>query len=398
MLGWVLLLNLVLLVFTLLLMMPMVVVSVECMMAFCKRSEDEKYIRSVDRPRIGVLVPAHNEEAVIANAISSILNQLVDGDQLLVVADNCTDNTVAIASNSNVHVIERVDERYTGKGYALDAGIREFEKDPPEVIIVIDADCEMTEGTIENLAKKAVYLQRPAQAVYLIRSKGKPFSSYEIFGQFAWVVKNWVRPLGLNCLGLPCMLTGSGMAFPWLVARDADFACGHIAEDLKLGLDMILDRKPPVFCLDAVVTSYFPAENYEQEYQRRRWEHGYLDIGFRYVPRLWFHGIRHLMFQCLAISFDLMVPPLALLFLLLLLGLSVTGAGFMFDNSLPFFMLSGMSIVFLLVLLLVRNKFASDVISVGQLLRFPLYVCMKLPLYWGFLVDRETRWRDADKK
>jgi len=392
------LLNLILLVVTLLLMMPMVVVSVECMMACCKRAEDKKYIRSVDRPRIGVLIPAHNEEAVIANAISCILKQLVDGDQLLVVADNCTDNTVGIASNSNAHVIERVDERYTGKGYALDAGIREFEKDPPEVIIVIDADCEMTEGTIDNLAKKALYLQRPTQAVYLIRSRGKPSSNYEIFGQFAWIVKNWVRPLGLNCLGLPCMLTGSGMAFPWPVIRDADLACGHIAEDLKLGLDLILDRKPPVLCLDAVVTSYFPAENYEQEYQRRRWEHGYLDLGFRYVPRLWFHGIRHLMFQLIAVSFDLMVPPLALLCLLLLLGLTITGAGFMFGYSFPFFILSGMGIVFFLVLLLVRNKFAHDVISISQLLRFPLYVFMKLPLYWDFLVDRETKWRDAHRK
>lgn len=379
-------------------MVPMVVVSLECMVAYWKRSEDKKYISLIERPRIGVLIPAHNEEAVIANAISCVLNQLVDGDQLLVVADNCTDNTVGIASSSNVHVIERFDERYTGKGYALDAGVREFEKDPPEVLIVIDADCKMTEGSIESLAKKAMCLQRPTQAVYLIRSEAKSPSNYEIFGQFAWIVKNLVRPMGLNRLGLPCMLTGSGMAFPWPVIRDADLACGHIAEDLKLGLDMILDRKPPVLCLDAVVTSFFPAENYEQEYQRRRWEHGYLDIGFRYVPRLWFHGIRYFRYQLIAISFDLMVPPLALLCLLLLLGLAITGTGFVFGCKLPFFLLSSASVTFFLALILVRHKFAKEVISISQLLKFPLYVFMKLPLYWGFLFDRETEWRDAHRK
>jgi len=392
------LVDLILLLVALFLILPILVVSVECMMACWKRAEDKKYISLIERPRIGVLIPAHNEEQVIASAISCVLNQLVDGDQLLVVADNCTDNTVGIASNSNVHVIERFDERYTGKGYALDAGVREFEKDPPEVLIIIDADCKMTEGSIESLAKKAMCLQRPTQAVYLIRSEAKSPSNYEIFGQFAWIVKNLVRSLGLNRLGLPCMLTGSGMAFPWPVIRDADLACGHIAEDLKLGLDMILDCKPPVLCLDAVVTSFFPAENYEQEYQRRRWEHGYLDIGFRYVPRLWFHGIRHFRFQLIAISFDLMVPPLALLCLLLLLGLAVTGTGFVFNYKLPFFLLSAASVTFFLTLMLVRHKFAKEVISISQLLKFPLYVFMKLPLYWGFLFDRETEWRDARRK
>ena len=36
--------------------------------------------------------------------------------------------------------------------------------------------------------------------------------------EFAWRVNNWVRPLGLAALGLPCQLMGTGMAFPW----DAD--------------------------------------------------------------------------------------------------------------------------------------------------------------------------------
>jgi hypothetical protein len=33
--------------------------------------------------------------------------------------------------------------------------------------------------------------------------------------QFAWVVKNQVRPAGLQRLGLTCPLMGTGMALPW---------------------------------------------------------------------------------------------------------------------------------------------------------------------------------------
>ena len=66
--------------------------------------------------------------------------------------------------------------------------------------------------------------------------------------EFAWRVKNWVRPLGLSSLGLPCQLMGTGMAFPWEVIADARLATGSLAEDLKLGLELAANGHPPVFC------------------------------------------------------------------------------------------------------------------------------------------------------
>src|SRR5689334_8695221 len=57
-------------------------------------------------PRIAVVVPAHNEAALIHRTIHSILAQLPAGARLLVVADNCTDNTadVALAAGAEVSV------------------------------------------------------------------------------------------------------------------------------------------------------------------------------------------------------------------------------------------------------------------------------------------------------
>lgn len=46
-----------------------------------------------DRLRCAVIVPAHDEEAGIAATIRNVRDQLVVGDRILVVADNCTDGT-----------------------------------------------------------------------------------------------------------------------------------------------------------------------------------------------------------------------------------------------------------------------------------------------------------------
>ena len=75
------------------------------------------------RPRVAVLVPAHNESSVITATLNSLLPQLREGDRLLVVADNCTDDTAVLVRAAGAEVAERSNEQQRGKGYALDFGI-----------------------------------------------------------------------------------------------------------------------------------------------------------------------------------------------------------------------------------------------------------------------------------
>src|SRR3712207_5583391 len=72
------------------------------------------------RPRVDVLVPAHNEASEISATIKSLLPQLTAQDRLIVIADNCDDETAVIARTLGATVIERHDRNYWGKGYALD--------------------------------------------------------------------------------------------------------------------------------------------------------------------------------------------------------------------------------------------------------------------------------------
>lgn len=69
-----------------------------------------------ERPRVAVLVPAHDEALVIRAMLASVTPQLLDGDRLLVVADNCSDDTARLARASGAEVVERHDTRLRGKG------------------------------------------------------------------------------------------------------------------------------------------------------------------------------------------------------------------------------------------------------------------------------------------
>src|SRR3984885_14058370 len=84
-----------------------------------------------ERGRITVLVPAHNESRMIAPALRSILPQLSRADRLIVVADNCSDDTAAIAAAEGAEVIERSEMGHRGKGYALAFGVRHLESNAP---------------------------------------------------------------------------------------------------------------------------------------------------------------------------------------------------------------------------------------------------------------------------
>jgi cellulose synthase/poly-beta-1,6-N-acetylglucosamine synthase-like glycosyltransferase len=222
------------------------------------------------RRRVAVLVPAHNESTGLLPTLADIHGQLHPRDRLLVVADNCADDTAAVARGAGAEVVERHDLTKMGKGYALDWGLRHLSSDPTEFVIFIDADCRLADRVIGRLLETCAQANRPVQALYLMRAPDQSRINHQV-AEFAWRVKNWVRPLGLAALGLPCQLAGTGMAFPWDVIRGADLANGWIVEDLKLGLDLALAGHAPLFCPSAVITSRFAASVKGAGIQRKRW-------------------------------------------------------------------------------------------------------------------------------
>ena len=61
----------------------------------------------VVRQPVVILVPAHNESAGIRPTLNDIVAQMQGNDRLLVVADNCTDDTAEIAAAARAEVVIR---------------------------------------------------------------------------------------------------------------------------------------------------------------------------------------------------------------------------------------------------------------------------------------------------
>lgn len=344
------------------------------------------------RPKIAVLMPAHNESAGIARPLNAIRMQLQPGDRVLVVADNCDDDTAEIARANGAEVIVRHDPERRGKGYALDFGVRHLAAQPPEVAIVIDADCLVHGYALDMLARHALAAERPVQALYLMHAPPGAGLKTRI-AEFAWAVKNWARPLGYHHLGLPCQLMGTGMAFPWPLLREAELANGHLVEDLKLGLDFAAAGYAPHFCPGARVTSVFPTNTEGVQSQRTRWEHGSLAMLLQQGgPRLR-QALRTRNGGLLALALDLCVPPLALLVMLsaALCGVGVLAwwlSGSVWPWALALLNLGLVGGAVLLAWL----RFGRKIISLPSLAFAPLYALGKLPLYLKFLVRRQSEW------
>lgn len=355
------------------------------------------------RPRVAVLVPAHNESKGIVGTLNSLLPQLGEGERLLVIADNCSDDTAQVALEGGAEVVERNDCSRRGKGYALDYGISYLSADSalknPDVVVIVDADCVVTPGAIDRIARLSAAAGRPVQATYLMKAP-KSAGATGLIAEFAWIVKNKVRPLGSHNLGLPCHLMGSGMALPWAALKSAQFVGGHIVEDLKMGLDFAHARIPALYCPDALVWSYIAVNEEGAATQRMRWEHGHLAVIFAEGPRLFFDGIRAARPDLLVLALDLCVPPLALLMLVFtaLSGLCAMNA-LIYASLVPLLVSGILVTMFAFAMGLCWWRFGREAVPVRGLIHLPLYVMQKIPLYLRFFFQRQKQWvkskRDA---
>ncbi|ADQ84984.1 glycosyltransferase family 2 protein [Methylovorus sp. MP688] len=342
---------------------------------------------------IAVLVPAHNEGENLLPTLHSLQQQLKPQDQLIVIADNCSDDTAQQAQAAGAHVLVRQNETLRGKGYALDHGVRYLESHTrPEVVIVVDADCLLKPRALEVLAQQAFETQKPVQALYRMYSPQGAGLKTRI-AEFAWEVKNYARASGYLVLGLPCQLMGTGMAFPWALIQQANLASGHIVEDLKLGLELASAGKAPLFCPEAEVTSVFPLNNEGLKTQRTRWEHGHLGMIVKEAPAMIFRGLVTLNPGLLALSLDMAVPPLALLTLLVTAIASLSITVLIFSTGLMPWVLGPVLFVLLGIgVFLAWLKYGRHILSLSNLAYAPLYALAKIPLYVKFLIKRQVNW------
>ncbi|GAA3387081.1 glycosyltransferase family 2 protein [Cryptosporangium minutisporangium] len=101
--------------------------------------------------RVTILVPAHNEADGIYVTVQGLLSQSQRPDQVIVVADNCTDDTAEIARTAGATVMESVGNRHKKAG-ALNQALARLLPDtaPDDLIMVVDADSVLDFDFLRN--------------------------------------------------------------------------------------------------------------------------------------------------------------------------------------------------------------------------------------------------------
>jgi len=370
--------------------LPMAVLSIQCLLGLLPSRR--RCPANGPVPSLVVLVPAHNEGPVIKTTLESLSQALPENGRILVIADNCTDDTASIARQHGATAIERHDTVNRGKGFALAAGLKSLEADPPQVVIIVDADCTVSPGALSDLARTTQTTGHPVQGVYLLHPPDKR-DTKAVVSSFAFMVKNQARPRGMDLLNLPVPLTGSGMAFPYDLLKDVDLATGNIVEDLALGLELTERGKGPVLCDAARITGALPAGQDAAVTQRTRWEHGYLSTLLTRAPGLMVMGVIKMRPSLIACAVDLAVPPVSLLILTSIPALILTTViGWWVNGLLPSGLLVGSLGLTTCTLLLSWARFSRKTLPIGAAVAIPGYILWKLPIYARFLVRREKDW------
>ncbi|MFW5830484.1 MAG: glycosyltransferase family 2 protein [Planctomycetota bacterium] len=225
--------------------------------------------------RLLLLMPAHNESTGIAATIRCIREVLAAdacNARVVVIADNCDDDTARQASEAGAEVRERHDPTHRGKGYALAWGMQQLADDASwQSVVVVDADIRPQPGCFAMLAAELAAGAPVVQSFSRLFLEPAPRSQLLTL---AYALINCARPMGRHALG--------GLALA---------AAGYRVKPVPEAM---------ILCFVETVSSAAP--------QRRRWEAGRFQAIRRCLPRL----LRQPRWSAWEAALDLLVLPLAL--------------------------------------------------------------------------------------
>ena len=382
-------------ILTVIVLIPILTFALQCFLSFLPGAKN--LIERDKLPRLAVLIPSHNEEDIVSGILQDVKSQAKENDRVIVIADNCSDGTADVARSLGAEVFERTDLTERGKAYALRFALEKLEEDPPEVVIVVDADCRISSDALAHLSGKAAKLDRPVQGSYIFGEQRDGAASNNASSFTLWF-KNHIRPLGSLRAGMPCQLTGSGMAFPWHVIRKVNVANESLAEDTTLGLELAYAGHPPTFCPEARIDGHVPKEWGTLVQQRRRWEQGYLESIFSNAPKMALRSITQFRPGLLWAAFDLCIPPLALLGIgwgiMTIVALLV---GWISGSWLSATLLAVGAILMALSLVLGWLIHCRDKVPAKAILAMPWFLVRKVAIYASLLVKREKVWLRTER-
>jgi len=227
---------------------------------------------------LAVVIPAHDESATILRCIESLqsCDALGNGRKvtIVVVADNCADNTAELARRAGAITIVRVDGARQGKGFALQDA---FEKLLPagfDAFVIVDADSVVDRNFLREVAGMLDAGADAVQTRYLTLDSDASLPSR--LSRIALMAFNVLRPRSRDRLGLSAGLLGNGFALPRKTLLTVPYSASSIVEDLEYHLRLVSAGKRVVFADRTTVWADMPTGTRALATQRTRWEGGRL--------------------------------------------------------------------------------------------------------------------------
>jgi cellulose synthase/poly-beta-1,6-N-acetylglucosamine synthase-like glycosyltransferase len=237
-------------------------------------------------PRLLFLVPAHNEELLIAGCARSLLDMTYPplSRRIVVIADNCSDQTARIAREQGAEAFVRIDPHAPGKPQAIAWALSQVTLSDWDACVIIDADSTVAPDFALGLAKLAPLNDIAFQANFGVLNEFESWLT-RLGGVLSRCRYEVTYPLKQSA-GLNCPITGNGMGFGTnLLIRDG-WRAFSITEDSEL---YAVYTEAGVHIRHASEANLFSQEARSLQQgttQRRRWLAGRIRIVREWAARL----------------------------------------------------------------------------------------------------------------
>ncbi len=258
------------------------------------------------------VVPAHNESVGIGATVKSLSTVAYPTElfRVIVVADNCSDDTATKAREAGALVLERQNKELRGKGYALAHAFEHVLKEGvSDAVVVVDADTLVSPNLLDAFAARLGAGSVAVQAHYGVQN---PHASWRTrLMRIALSMFHQVRSIGRERLKVSAGLRGNGMCFRTSLLEEVPHDAYSLVEDLEYGIRLGRRGFRVAYAWEADVLGEMVSGGKASVSQRNRWEDGRAQM-------LKQHGwplLRDALAQRSALLFDLamdvLVPPLS---------------------------------------------------------------------------------------
>lgn len=283
-----------------------------------------KNFNALKNHKYAVVIAARNESAVIAQLIKSIKKQNYPSELLdiYVVADNCTDNTAAVAKKAGAKVFERFNKQLVGKGYALDYAFKNLIKGNKcyEGYFVFDADNLLDENYVSEMNK---VFDNGYKIITSYRNSKNYDTNWLTAGYSLWFLRE-AKYLNNSrmILNTGCAISGTGfMVSDEIIRKNNGWKHHLLTEDIEFTIDSALHGEKIGYCGNAVLYDEQPYLFKQSWNQRLRWAKGFYQVFAKYGINLIKAIFTKRSFYC----YDMFVTIMPALFLTLIsVGVNLT--------------------------------------------------------------------------